>query len=143
MSYIKKITEQLKNLIAMSHNRFPENKDISMGLTAVETLCYHNRRKLFEIFLTHVYFKKSPDGTSFKELISTRNIDFFLKRESIAIVNLKNTKDSTVINVINGIRDNWFELEEEEKKAIWTYFDVLITLGDKYFIEQAKLQNNI
>ena len=138
MSYIKKITEQLKNLVTMVHNRFPENKDISLGLTGIETLCSHNRQKLFEIFLTHVYFKKSPDSILFRDLIRDRNIDFFLNRNTTHIVELKH-KSKTIFNVINGIRYNWKDLKEGEADAIWTYFDVLVKLTDKYFIESFGL----
>ena len=119
----------------MVHKRFPDNKDISLGLTAIETLCNHNRQKLFEIFLTHVYLKKTPDGIPFKELIKKRDIDFFLNNDSIHIVEVKSNA-KTVIDIINGIRENWKDLEDIEKNAIWVYFDVFIRLTDKYFIEQ-------
>lgn len=141
MSYIKKITEQLKNLVTMVHNRFPENKDISLGLTAIETLCNHNRQKLFEIFLVHVYFKKAPDGTPFRDLIKQRNILFFLDKSSNPFAELKH-KTETIFNVINGIRMNWEELDEGEQQVIWTYFDVFIRLADKYFIEESKKQSS-
>ena len=136
MSYVKKTTEQLKNFVDMIHRRFPDNKDISLGLTAVETLCSHNRQKLFEIFLTHVYFKKTPKGVLFKDLIKDRDIDFFLNKDTTHIVKSEQ-KTETVINVISGIRENWKDLEESEKEAIWIYFDVFIKLTDKYFIEQV------
>ena len=132
MSYVKKTTEQLKNLVTMIHKRFPDNKDISLGLTAVETLCNHNRQKLFEIFLTHVYFKKTPTGVLFRDLIKNRDIDFFLNKDSTHVIKLQQ-KSETVINVISGIRENWKDLEESEKESIWIYFDVFIKLTDKYF----------
>ena len=124
----------------MVQNRFPENKDISLALTGVETLCRHNRQKLFDIFLTHVYFKKSPEGILFKDLIKQRNISFFLTKDSNSIVTLKDKKDESIINVINGIRENWKDLTDSEKDVIWVYFDVFIKLVDKYFIERAKLK---
>lgn len=140
MSYIKKTTDQLRDFITMVQNRFPENKDISLALTGVETLCRHNRQKLFDIFLTHVYFKKSPEGILFKDLIKQRNISFFLNKGSNHIVTLKDKKDESIINVINGIRENWKDLTDSEKDVIWVYFDVFIKLVDKYFIERAKLK---
>jgi len=140
MSYIKKTTDQLKNFIAMLSIRFPENKDISLALTAVETFCNHNRQKLFEIFLNHVYFKKSPKGILFKDSIRSRNIDFFLYKEPTHIVTLKDKKTESITSVINGIRENWEDLDNSEKDVIWVYFDVFIKLADKYFIEKTKLK---
>lgn len=137
MSYIKKVTEQLKNLVQMAHNRFPQNKDISLGLTGIETLCNHNRQKLFKIFLNHIYFKKSPDNVPFRKLIKERNDAFFLNRLAEDIVNIK-TNNEALYNIINGIRNNWEELDQDEKNAIWTYFDVLFKLTDKHFIEIEK-----
>lgn len=140
MTYVKKTTEQLKNFVTMVHKRFPDNKDISLGLTAIETLCSHNRQKLFEIFLTHVYFKKTSKGVPFKDLIKDRDIDFFLNKDFNHLVKL-NQKSETIMNTISGIRENWKDLEENEREAIWIYFDVFIKLTDKYFIEQAKILN--
>ena len=65
-------------------------------------------------------------GRSLKEIFPVGKIqlkDFFLSRRGIN-------------HYIENLKNNWKNLNEEEQNIIWTYFDVLNLLSEKYIKEK-------
>lgn len=142
MSYTKKIAEQICNLISTVSNRFPENKKLSLANTALHTLKQHNSRKLAEFYITQIYLKKNNSSITFTQLVKDRNIEFFLQEDLLSedgkeiAHRLKLGKDINEITVfVETLKTHWKELNEEERNAVWTYFDVLNLLTERYMKE--------
>ena len=54
-STLKVFNNQLLAFAKTLSTRFPENKDLSLGLTGIETLIAHNPKKNMELFTYYVY----------------------------------------------------------------------------------------
>jgi len=108
-------------------------------LTALKS---HNSRKLTEFYITQIYLKKNVNNISFIQLVKDRNIDFFLQddkleqgQEMAKSLNLGKNNDEALL-FIENLKNNWHELTQDEKEIIWTYFDVLNLLSEKYLTQQ-------
>lgn len=142
MSYNKKIASQICNLVSTLSNRFPNDRKLSLALTTLSALKNHNSRKLTEFYITQIYLKKNVNNITFIQLVKDRNIDFFLEedklqhgREMAKSLNLgKNNEEAFIF--IENLKNNWSELSPDEQSIIWTYFDVLNLLSEKYLKEQ-------
>ncbi len=143
MSYSKKLCQQMCNLVSTVSNRFPEDKKLSLACTALETLKNHNNRKLTSFYISQIYLKETKYG-HFRELVKNRNTEFFLTDKDVLgkkgtefaqNMNLGNNKEEIDI-FIENLREHWRELSEGERNAIWSYFDVLNLLAQKY-LEQT------
>ena len=151
MSYNKKIADQICNLISTLSNRFPGDKKLSLAHTTLNTLRHHNSRKLAEFYITQIYLKKNNSGVSFIELVKNRDIEFFLQnkglnengQEMAKKLNLgDNNADAFIF--IENLKNNWKKLSIDEQSIIWTYFDVLNLLSEKYIKEKyIKEKNNL
>ena len=152
MSYNKKIADQICNLISTLSNRFPGDKKLSLAHTTLNTLRHHNSRKLAEFYITQIYLKKNNSGVSFIELVKNRDIDFFLQSEGLnkkgqemaKNLNLGSNNNEEAFVFIENLKNNWKSLSPDEQSIIWTYFDVLNLLSEKYIKEKyIKEKNNL
>ena len=142
MSYNKKIADQICNLVSTLCNRFPYDKKLSLARSTLTALKSHNSRKLTEFYITQIYLKKSINNITFIQLVKDRNIDFFLQddkleqgKEMAKSLNLGKNNDEALL-FIENLKNNWHELTQDEKEIIWTYFDVLNLLSEKYLTQQ-------
>ena len=125
MSSIEKIfSTQLLSLMTTLGNRFPEDKDIQLGITGIEQLKSINNKKVVDMFVMYCY--------KFREEVMKRNDDFFLNRDFISEDLGKDSNTSGGTEIMNNLKRHWGELESAEKDAIWKYLQVLMTLSDKY-----------
>lgn len=125
MSSIEKIfSTQLLSLMTTLGNRFPEDKDIQLGITGIEQLKSINNKKVVDMFVMYCY--------KFRDEVMKRNDDFFLNRDFISEDLGKDSNTSGGTEIMNNLKRHWTELDTAEKDAIWKYLQVLMTLSDKY-----------
>ncbi len=124
---LKVFCNQLYNLNETLYNRFPENKQLSLALTGVQTMKETNSKKLIEMFVLYAY--------KFKKDVMEKNEKFLLENDYLD----DKQKDQENINIINTLKDNWKSLENSEKENIWKYLQVLMKLTDKYLSETLKM----
>lgn len=125
MSSIEKIfSTQLLSLMTTLGNRFPDDKDIQLGITGIEQLKAINNKKVVDMFVMYCY--------KFREEVMKRNDDFFLKRDFISEDLGSDTNKTSGTEIMNNLKRHWTELDTAEKDAIWKYLQVLMTLSDKY-----------
>ena len=118
---LKTFSKQLLNLNKTLSKRFPENKELSLGVTAIETIIYNNNsKKLAEMFVLYVY--------KYKDDVMNKNEQFLLDKDYLE--NDNKTKEN--INIIDNLKKNWKMLNNEEKEPIWQYLQVLMVLIEKY-----------
>ena len=145
MSYSKKLAEQMCNMVSTLSNRFPSDKKLSMACTALNTHKLHNNKQLTSFYLTQIYLKKNADGKTFKKLIQSRDDSFFVETyilddagEQMATdMNLGNNKADVMV-FLENLRAHWEDLRPDEKNSIWSYFDVLNLLAERYMIQSMK-----
>ena len=125
-STLKVFSNQMLNLCETLHKRFPNNKQISLSLTAIETLKNSNSKKLFEMFLKHGYV--------FRDKVMNKDEEFMLDTNFLENEN----KTSENENIMNTLKLEWRSLEDDEKDHIWKYLQVLMKLTDKYLKENLK-----
>ena len=125
MSSIEKVfSTQLLSLMTTLGNRFPDDKDIQLGITGIEQLKAINNKKVVDMFVMYCY--------KFREEVMKKNDDFFLKRDFISEDLGSDTNNTSGTEIMNNLKRHWTELDSAEKDAIWKYLQVLMTLSDKY-----------
>ena len=117
-------TTQLLNLMYTLNNRFPDDKDISLGITGIEQLKAVNQKKVVDMFVLYCY--------KFRSEVMARNDSFFLDRDFISEDLGEGSEGSSGTLIMNNLKRHWEELDSNERDAIWKYLQVLITLCDKY-----------
>ena len=125
-STLKVFSNQMYNLCNTLHNRFPENKQISLSLTGIETLKNSNSKKLFEIFLKH--------GYKYRDKVMNKDEAFMLDTNLLE----EEHKSTDNEDIMNTLKSQWKSLDSEEKEHIWKYLQVLMKLSDKYLSENLK-----
>ncbi|MDA7573915.1 hypothetical protein N8751_01380 [bacterium] len=117
-------TTQLLNLMNTLNNRFPDDKDISLGITGIEQLKAVNQKKVVDMFVLYCY--------KFRTEVMGKNDSFFLDRDFISEDLGKDSESSSGTQIMNNLKRHWGELDTAERDAIWKYLQVLMTLCDKY-----------
>lgn len=117
-------TTQLLNLMNTLNNRFPDDKDISLGITGIEQLKSVNQKKVVDMFVLYCY--------KFRTEVMSKNDSFFLDRDFISEDLGKDSESSSGTQIMNNLKRHWGELDTAERDAIWKYLQVLMTLCDKY-----------
>tara|TARA_B110000908_G_C10159004_1_gene405064 strand:+ start:675 stop:1106 length:432 start_codon:yes stop_codon:yes gene_type:complete len=133
---IKTFNHQLLNLAKTLSKRFPNNKNLSLFLTGVNTIKSSNRKKLIELFTLHVY--------QYRSIIMKKDESFFLTRDYIeekkkfikknATVE-DNVDDSKLLDIIGNLKNCWSDLNSKEHESIWQYLRVLMILCDRKISE--------
>ena len=123
-STLKVFNNQLFAFAQTLRTRFPENKDISLGLTGIETLINHNPKKNVELFTYYVYRYRDRILEKDNSLLDTD----FIKENNFEDV-------EGGFDIMSNLRINWKQLDNDEKANIWKYLLVLCKLTDKYIAE--------
>ena len=123
---IKTFNNQIYNLVNTLSKRFPEDKDIKLAVTVIETLKSTNPKKSIDVFLLHAY--------KYRDRIMSQEENFFLEKE-YSTANTEEVKNQFSVNIIQNLKDNWGSLDSNERENIWKYLKVLIKLTDKYIKE--------
>tara|TARA_E500000178_G_scaffold355840_1_gene430083 strand:- start:2845 stop:3234 length:390 start_codon:yes stop_codon:yes gene_type:complete len=128
MSTTKIFNTQLFNFATVLVNRFPDDKELKLGLTAVETLSKINPKKNVEIFTMYVY--------KYREQIMNKDEKFILETDFIS--ENPDLDSNGASDIMQRLKLNWSYLNADDKENIWKYLKVLITLTDKYIKETLK-----
>ena len=118
MSFLSAFTTQLENLSIELNDILPKNKNVTNYNTAISILKKNNPRKLYTLFMVHVYI--------YKEQILEKSESFFLDNDYSGIA-----KKEKGIIFMNSLKQYWNILGDINKNNIWLYFQVLIKLCDK------------
>ena len=99
---------------------FPNDSDLHMCLTAVNTLLVLDDSMLNNMFHKHV--------ATMREYILKKDEQFFLNKDYKEMY----TQDEEYYSsMINKLKNYWTKLEDYNKESVWKYFSVLIMLDDK------------
>lgn len=123
VTLFNKVIEQLlDNLkIANENATVSDKKEISVMTEKIEYLRKFNSKKLFELFITHVYSKQE-----YRQNILSKNDAFFINER----IDPKLSDDvNSKIFTLKGI---WVKLSSENKNTVWVYFQTLIKIVDQY-----------
>jgi len=110
---------QLCSLCSELSDMYPEDVDIKMAKTSVDTMKRMNPKVLYSTFSQYVY--------PFSDQILSRNEDFFLKMDFNNIAGAEANNMMTVMN----LKKYWSTMTEQTKECMWQYFGVLIKLCEK------------
>jgi hypothetical protein len=117
MSNITKFNTTINNLFDDLAKLYPDNKMFIVNKEKFNMLIKYNAKKFMNEFYTHLY--------KYKNEIINEDENFFLEK----ISNLENNNLKQIID----LKDLWINLNNDNKKTLWLYFQVLITLIDKEF----------
>lgn len=131
---IKTFNNQIYNLVNTMSRRFPNDKDIKLAVTVIETLKSTNPKKSIDVFLLYAY--------KYRDRIMAQEEAFFLERE-YSTANSEEIKKKFSVNIIQNLKDNWSSLDMNERENIWKYLKVLIKLTDKYIKENLDKSENV
>lgn len=125
-STLKIFNNQLINFSKTLTTRFPENKDLAIGLTGIETLNSCNPKKNIELFTYYVYQYRDRILNQDNSLLET---DFITEQ------NMEDIENG--FDIMKNLRLNWKILDNNEQQNIWKYLQVLIKITDKYIAENV------
>ena len=123
-STLKTFNNQLISFSKTLTTRFPENKDLSLGLTGIEALNSCNPKKNIELFTFYVYKYRDRILSKDQTLLET---DFVTEHS------LEDAENG--FDIMKNLRLNWKMLDDNERENIWKYLQVLIKITDKYTAE--------
>lgn len=139
-SVVRTFCNQICNLAQILVDRFPDNKELKLALTALETLRTYNPKKTIDAFLLYAY-KYRQNVSSREELAQINFNEEFQKiqgdQEASEIIN-DFKKTSGDIDILQYIMKHWHSLDVDEQDNIIKYLQVLMTLCDKYIAENLK-----
>lgn len=125
MSTIKIFNNQIINFGTVLVNRFPDDNELKLGLTGIETLSKINPKKNVEMFTLYVY--------KYRTQIMNKEDKFMIDTDFISENPDLNSNGAS--DIMQRLKLNWGELGADDKENIWKYLKVLITLTDKYIKE--------
>ena len=131
---IKTFNNQIYNLVNTMSKRFPNDKDIKLAVTVIETLKATNPKKSIDVFLLYAY--------KYRDRIMAQEEAFFLEKD-YSTANSEEIKKKFSVNIIQNLKDNWTSLDANERDNIWKYLKVLIKLTDKYIKENLDKSENV
>lgn len=120
-SSIKIFNTQLLNFANVLVKRFPNDSELKLGLTGVETLSKLNPAKNLGMFTVYIY--------KYRDKIMATDEGFLLNTNFINENPDIDTGGS--FDIMQQLKKNWGELDKLDKANIWKYLKVLITLTDK------------
>lgn len=94
---------------------FPDDPDFPAYKTGLTLLQKTNPMLVVDQVIIHVL--------PFENIITTRNEDFFLKHEF--------SEYNTLDQVIDKLKQLWTQLTENDKKCVWDYITLLLTLAKR------------
>ena len=127
MSLLTAFNNQIKNLITDLNKLYPDETDINLFNEKYKIIRYANPRIIIENFIVYVY--------PYKEFIMNKNEKFFL--EDNTPVDKEFTENDVSLTKVINFKNLWLKTSDENKDAIWKYFQVLIILAEKWFRKQS------
>ena len=120
MSMLSAFNTQLNNFFEELSATFPEEKDLRMGLEAIQGARKVNPRLILDLFYEHVY----------------KDLAFAIQRQDIVLVqSVARHKISTQFNEIMpalAIFDRlWGKMSASNQEVVWKYMKVLCILCEK------------
>ena len=146
-SNLSRFNNQIDALInsLLSIDKIKDDKKIHLFQLKYQGIKTLDSKKPLECFLKYVY--------PYKEKIMAKDEDFFLgnkieERVSEMCQNLKEETDESikddskdnefVLHQALHIKNHWnHNLNENQKNTLWTYFQVLIKLSERYVVEKV------
>ena len=138
-SNLTRFNNQIDDLIntIKKFDKIGEDKTILVFELKLSTIKSINAKKPLECFLKYVY--------PYKQQIITRDESFFigeklvneikgnLKNENDILLNSIKENDEFVLHHALNLQNHWKKnLNDKQKEIIWTYFQVLIKLTERY-----------
>jgi hypothetical protein len=120
MSLLGAFNNQLIRFFEELTESFPEEKDIKMGLEAVQGAKKINPKLILDLFYEHVY----------------KGVHEAIEREDeVAMVKFAQAKIKNEFNEMSSalviFDKQWFTMTENNRAAIWKYLKVLCVLCEK------------
>jgi hypothetical protein len=120
MSLLGAFNNQLIRFFEELTESFPEEKDIKMGLEAVQGAKKINPKLILDLFYEHVY----------------KGVHEAIEREDeVAMVKFAQSKIKNEFNEMSSalviFDKQWFTMTENNRAAIWKYLKVLCVLCEK------------
>jgi len=110
---------QLNSLCSELSDMYPDDVDIKMAKTSIDTMKRMNPKVIFTTFYQFVY--------PFKDQILNRNEDFFLNMDFTKVAGSEANSMMTVMN----LKKYWSTMTDQTKECMWQYFGVLVKLCEK------------
>lgn len=110
---------QLNSLCCELADMYPEDVDIKMAKTSIDTMKRMNPKVIFTTFYQFVY--------PFRDQILNRHEEFFLNMDFSKIAGGEAGNMMTVMN----LKKYWGSMSDQTKDCMWQYFGVLIKLCEK------------
>lgn len=111
----------------MPHSILLQNADLLKAFTQNES----NKTVIIDGFVVHVL--------KYKDQIDSNDENFFLAHDFNDEV--QNSKNSSIVKIINEVKSMWKELSDENKQSIFGYLQVLCFYSQEYFIELDSQKN--
>ena len=135
-STLKIFNNQMITFANILTTRFPENSQLSLAVSGLETLSSCNPKKTIELFTMYVY--------QYREKIMEKQEEFILRTNFINDnYNDVNATSKYATEMMVSLKNNWGSLNLEEKENIWKFLQVLVKLTDKYISENTNILNGL
>ena len=150
-SNLTRFNNQIDSLVSSLRkiDKVKDDNTIQLFELKLNTIRKLDAKKPLECFLKYVY--------PYKDQIMKKDEDFFLggdlknrvgemctnlKKEDDEVVNTFKKDDEFVLHQALNIKNHWHNsLNESQRNTIWTYFQVLIKLSERYVSEKVDLTN--
>lgn len=99
---------------------FPQDKDFKVYKKGLEMLVKYNPRKINTIYKEYIEL--------YRDKINNKDEDFFLNNE---FEEVKKYKEDEIFNIINKLKNYWKHLDDNNKKKIWDWIDLLNKISDR------------
>lgn len=120
MSALSSFVIQLVRFFEDLQETFPEEKDIKMGLEAIQGARKINPRLILDLFYEHVY-------VDLAEPIRKEDIE-----QIISIAKYKiSSQFNEMLSVLTIFQKHWSSLDDENRSTIMKYLKVLVILCEK------------
>jgi hypothetical protein len=113
-------TDKLIGFFRDLADTYPEEKDIKVGLEALEAAKKINPRMIHDIFYEHVY-------NPLNEKILAEDVDAIVAYTKLAV----QTQFNEVYPALTIFEKYWPEMSESNRTAIWKHLKVLVVLAEK------------
>lgn len=115
-SDINRFNKQVSSFLESLHKILPDNKEIYIFKTQVDTMSMINKKFLLENFILYVY--------PYKDQIMKKDEKFFLNDDL-------NVEEDQIEHAIH-LKSLWKEkLTDKNKEVVWKFFQVLILLAER------------
>lgn len=126
-SSLKLFNTQIVNFAESLSNRFPKNASLKLAFTGLSALKQCNPMKTLELFSMYC--------CKYKEIIMNKNDVLLLNTNFVA--DDMNSTDQNNMNIMENLKQNWRDLDSEEKENMWKYMRVLFTLYERVKEERS------